>query len=105
MQTQRRSHSAELKVRIIREPIEFQCGTTEISKEFNIHPNLIYKWRKEFIENAETIFTKTRSDERNSAAMQSLETKLRDKDAIISELVAENLKLKKKIFWGDLNVK
>lgn len=96
MSTQRKSHSAEFKVRVIRELIEFQRGVTDISKEFNIHPNLIYKWRKEFIENAEVIFTKSRSDERNSAAMQSLESKLRDKDAIISELVEENLKLKKK---------
>ena len=41
------TYTAEGKVKILREHLENQVSISELSERYRIHPNMIYKWKKE----------------------------------------------------------
>lgn len=43
----RSRYTAEARVRILREHLENQISVSELSERYNIHPNMVYKWKKE----------------------------------------------------------
>jgi transposase len=96
---EKKHYSTEFKIKIIREHLENGIGISELSRKNGINPNLIYKWQKELFEGAEKIFNR-KTEERDRKAeyrIQKMEEKLRQKDGLISELVEDNIKLKKNI--------
>ena len=96
MDKQRKQYTAEFKVRIVREHLENQTPIGKLAEQYDLHPNLIYLWKKELFENAAMIFSKEKGTKSEELKIQKLEAKLQDKDSLISELVADNLKMKKK---------
>ena len=71
-----------------------------ICEKYKIQPVQFYRWKKEFIDNAESAFeTKTRGPvaHKSNTKVDNLETKLKEKDSVIAELLEEHLKLKKKV--------
>ena len=52
----RRRFSAEFKAKVAIEAIRERKTQAELSVEFGLHPNQIMAWKKEFIENAGTVF-------------------------------------------------
>ncbi|MFZ6033700.1 MAG: transposase [Melioribacter sp.] len=56
MSSSRRKFSAEQKVRILREHLENQMPISTISENYDIHPNVFYRW-KQLFESAVDNFT------------------------------------------------
>jgi transposase-like protein len=94
MKTEKRKHSAEFKVKILREHLEQQIPIGKICEQYNLHPNLVYLWKKELFSGALEFFSK-RKNNREDEKISRLEEKLKDKDSLISEIVEDNLRLKK----------
>ncbi len=76
-----------------REPVSKLCD------ELALQPTVFYRWQKEFFENGAAAFqTKTR--DRRPAEQERiarLEQKIRTKDEVLAELMAEHVALKKSL--------
>lgn len=96
MPSEKRKHSAEFKVKILREHLEQQVPIGKLCEQYNLHPNLIYLWKKELFSGALEAFSK-RKNTREDEKLTRLEEKLKDKDSLISEIIEDNLKLKKSL--------
>ncbi len=96
MKNQKRHFTPEFKVQVLREQLENQIPVGRICEQFNISPNLFYLWKKEFFTGAVGIFMKKKSQQ-ETAKLTRLVEKLKDKDSLISEIVEDNLRLKKKL--------
>ena len=99
MSNSRRKYSAEQKVRILREHLENQVPVSTICERYQIHPNVFYRWKKELFEGALNTFSKV-SKKRSDQKVSLLELKLRERDKVISEIVSENIELKKSLNGG-----
>lgn len=98
MKAEKRKHSAEFKVQILREHLEQQVPIGKICEQYHLHPNLVYLWKKELFSGALDTFSK--STKREDEKLTRLEEKLKDKDSLISEIIEDNLRLKKKLNGG-----
>jgi transposase-like protein len=90
---------AEEKVNILRELQENGKTISQVAEEFGIHPNNIFKWRKQHLEMGVRGFKTTRKDisaKAKDGKITALEDKIKHKDEIIAELAGELLELKKK---------
>ena len=58
MKKQRRKHSAEFKARVALEAIRGIKTLSEIARDFEIHPIMVGKWKKEMLEHLPEIFEK-----------------------------------------------
>ena len=56
--SRRKKHTAESKVKIVREHLENKVSISELSERYGIHPNMIHKWKKELFEGALETFSK-----------------------------------------------
>ncbi len=97
MKAQKRQFTAEFKVKVLREHLENQVPVGKICEQYGIHPNLFYMWKKELFSGASAIFTKKRVHKSEEEKVNKLESKLKDKDSLISEIIEDNLRLKKKL--------
>lgn len=96
----RRRYSPQEKVKILLESFNGETTVTDICKKYNIHPNAYYQWKKELFENADSIFADKRlksSGKKETEKIKKLEEKLTLKDQLISEIVEENMRYKKKL--------
>ena len=96
MKTEKRKHSSEFKVKILREHLEQQVPIGKICEQYNLHPNLVYLWKKELFSGALDFFSKRKNNQKDEK-LNRLENKLKDKDSLISEIIEDNLRLKKKL--------
>ncbi len=96
MSNSKRKFTAEQKVRILREHLENQVPVSTICKRYHLHPNVFYRWKKQLFEGALESFS---SKQRKSSEVQIslLQTKLHERDQVISEIISENIKLKKNL--------
>lgn len=96
---QRKRMSAKEKMIILRELLENKVQIGELSEKYGIHPNVIYNWKKTLFEKGETLFEDKREKTNNKAEekISRLEAKLKDKDSLISEIVEDNIRLKKNL--------
>ncbi|BCL61737.1 hypothetical protein DGMP_24300 [Desulfomarina profundi] len=58
MKKQRRKHTAEFKARVALEAIRGVKTLSEIARDFEIHPIMVGKWKKEMLEHLPEIFEK-----------------------------------------------
>jgi len=96
----RKRYSAENKVSILREHLEKNISIADICEKYRIHPNQLYRWKKEFFENAVAIFSTTRGKNNKATTTLELENKIKQRNEVIAELLQENFKLKK--FSGEI---
>lgn len=90
MKAKRRKFSAEFKARVAIEAIKERETLAELAHKFEIHPNMISKWKQEFLERSAAVF-ETADDE---GAMKEEQEKLY---ARIGKLEMEKEWLKKKL--------
>ena len=99
MRKQRKHYTAEEKVAVLRrhlidnEPVSKLCG------QLVLQPTVFYRWQKEFCENGAAAFqTKNRgSRQPEQERIARLEKKIRTKDEVLAELMAEHIALKKSL--------
>jgi len=54
--TTRTKHTAAFKAKVALEAIQDQQPIAELARRYKVHPNQIYKWKRQFLENAERVF-------------------------------------------------
>jgi len=91
----RKRYSAENKVSILREHLEKNISIADVCEKYQIHPNQLYRWKKEFFENAVEIFSTKKGRNKKETTTKELENKIKQRNEVIAELLQENLKLKK----------
>jgi len=97
---QRRSHSAQDKIKILRLHLLEQQPISELCEEHGIHPTLFYKWQKEFFENGAVVFDRqphSRLVVDYQKQLTALQAKLQRKAEVLSEVTEEMVRLKKEL--------
>ena len=84
MRRKRRNHLPGFKAKVALEAIKGDKTLAELAEQFDIHQNPIHEWKKQLLEQADTVFGS--SQERKAAD----ESQLKDLHAKIGELALEN---------------
>ncbi len=92
MSKKRRAFSDDLKFRIVIEAIKGQRQISEIAAEFDVHPNQITNWKKQFLDNGPSVFSN-----RKDSRLEDMEEKEEDLYKKIGEQQVELDFLKKNI--------
>lgn len=58
MKKTRRKFSSAFKAKVALSAIQERETLSDLSKKFEVHPNIILKWKKEFIELSDQVFEK-----------------------------------------------
>jgi transposase-like protein len=96
----RRHYTPEQKVAILREHLLEKIPVSDLCDKHKIHPALFYQWQKAFFENGAAAFAGKRPRPQGSnaeAKVERLQTKLKQKDEVIAEIMAEHILLKKEL--------
>jgi len=80
MKNTRRTFSAAFKAKIAVEAIKEQQTLSELAQKHQLHPNQIAKWKKEFLDNAESVF------ERDKAQAEELDRLRAKQDELFQEI-------------------
>jgi transposase-like protein len=85
---------------IIRELLEGKENISTIAERYSVNIPDIYRWKKQLFESVEVFDRKKKQSDKEGKRIEELETKLKYKDSVISEIVADNIELKKK--WNGI---
>lgn len=58
----RRSFSDKVKFEIVLEVLKGQRTVTEIASQYEVHPTMISRWKKEFLEKGASVFATGKSE-------------------------------------------
>ena len=100
MRKERKNHTAEEKVAILRRHLIEKVPVSDLCEEFGLHPTMFYRWLKEFFENGAAAFQiagPSRPQAGRQKRIASLEAKLRTKNEVLAELMEEHMALKKSL--------
>jgi len=89
MKQKRRKFSGAFKAKVAIEALKERESLAELSKRFEVHPNMISKWKQEFLEKSAEVFDK-KSDADSEVDPEKLYAK-------IGQLEIENDFLKKSL--------
>ena len=90
MRKKRQNYSAEFKAKVAIEALKEQKTIAELAQIYEIHPNQISTWKKEFLENAAKVFDKLHRKPKENEVVAKLFEK-------VGQLTIENDWLKKKL--------
>jgi len=76
MKTNRRKFSGAFKAQVAIEALKEHETLAELSKRYEVYPNIISKWKKEFIERAREIFETKAPDKQAEIDIEKLYTKI-----------------------------
>lgn len=69
----RRGYDASFKAKVVLEVIQGDKDLNEIATDYNLNPNMIRTWKKEFIENAGRVFNESQSEREIRKKEEALE--------------------------------
>src|SRR4029450_9640527 len=88
----RRHFSPEDKIKLLRLHLLEKIPVSEICEKHQIIPTQFYQWQKIFFENGASAFARgagSRATSQTERRMAALEDKLKRKDEVIAEIMAE----------------
>lgn len=88
----RRKFSASFKAKVVIEALKERSTIEQIAKKYELHPNQITSWKRDFLANAEAVFESSGESDQSKTAADT--EKLY---AQIGQLKVENDWLKKKL--------
>lgn len=97
---QKKHYSPQQKAIILRELLKNQTPVSTLAEKYGIHPNVIYSWEKALFEGAVDTFSKGKGKKKSpqtDKAVEELKKTLQKRNEVISELIQENLTLKKNL--------
>jgi transposase-like protein len=101
MNNERKRHTPEEKVAILRRHLIDKVPVSNLCEECGLHPTVFYRWLKQFFDNGAAAFGPApRADKQVEAREQRigfLEGKLKKKDEVLAELMEEHVALKKSL--------
>jgi len=65
--SQRAKHTAEFKAKVARDAIEGRFTLTELAGKYEVHPNMISRWKQEALEGLTEIFSSKREKKEKDA--------------------------------------
>ena len=89
---ERRKFTASFKAEVVVEALKERKTISELAQQYDLHPNQITTWKKEFLASAATVFEAQVDTER-----EALEQKQAELYQQIGRLQVENEFLKKKV--------
>ena len=98
MKRERRHWSAEDKTKLLRRHLIEKVPVSRICEEARLAPSLFHRWQEQLFLNAALALEGKRSQEQQR--IEKLEQKIRQKDEVLAELMAEHVALKKE--FGEL---
>lgn len=75
MKQKRRKFSGAFKAKVAIEALKERETLAELSKRFEVHPNIISKWKQEFVERSDEVFEK-KSDAASEVDVDKLYAKI-----------------------------
>jgi transposase-like protein len=90
MKSKRKNHSSAFKAKVVIEALKEQKTIAELAMIYEIHPNQISIWKKEFLDNAPEVFDKSPKHAKDESDVAKLYE-------AIGQLQIENNWLKKKL--------
>ena len=99
MKKERRFLSAEQKVAILRRHLIEKVPISKVCEEAGVVPTLFYRWQEQLFVNGAAALESKRHGERSEeqARLEKLQNKIRQKDEVLAELMAEHVALKKEL--------
>jgi transposase-like protein len=94
MKNSKRIFSAEFKAKVAIEAIKEVKTISELAQIYQVHPNVISLWKKEFLANAGKVFEKGKKE---SDQIEKLKKENDDLIHQIGKLTVDNNWLKKKV--------
>ena len=95
----RKNYSPDQKFKIVKEQMTTKMSVTEICKKYDLSPTNFYKWQNQFLKSPLEVFKSiqagpTKAELRKIADQ---EDKINKMQSAISEIVQENIELKKNL--------
>jgi len=102
MSEQRKHYPAPDKVAILRLHLLEKKPVSDLCDQFDISPNLFYRWQREFFENGAAAFEQNgkrhkASEEAKDRKIAALEQKPQQKNEVLAEVMQEYVQLKKEL--------
>ena len=91
----RKKYSAEEKVRIVLEGVRGEVTIAELCRKEGIHPNMYYKWSKDFLEAGKQRLVGDTHREADSQEVNEMRAENEQLKAVVAELLLRNRVLKK----------
>ena len=97
MKQKLKRYSPDEKVVILRRHLLEQVPVSELCREHDLHPNVFYRWQKEFFEGGAAAFAKEPSGQIRSLTKQitMLEGQLARKNEVLAEVTEAYVRIKK----------
>lgn len=98
MSKKRRRYSAQEKMAALRKHFLEDVPVSDICDELGIQPSLFYDWQRVLFSSGSQVFNRKAENgmTRHTQEVTRLEAKLRKKDEVLAEVMAEYVALKKK---------
>ena len=90
MKKTRRKFTGAFKAKVAIEAIKERESLAELSKRFEVHPNMISKWKQEFLERSSEVFDK-KSDADSEVDLDNLYAKIGQLE-MANDFLKKNLK-------------
>ena len=99
----RKKYNAEEKVRIVLQGLRGECTIAELCRREGIHPNLYYKWSKEFLEAGKQRLVGDTEREADSREVTGMRSEIDQLKQVVAELTLKNRVLKKSLLGKDVS--
>lgn len=98
MGKKRKRYDKEFKSKLVLAALKNGHSIQELSRQYDVSPNLIARWRDRFIDGGNASLTTENGEPGMTGKIKDLENEIEKRDQVIGELTVANKALKKNIY-------